>query len=64
MGKEYVVNYRTNGQEDSYFVKFDKDNFTDDDIRCSVTENLKSHLRHEHGDIPSDLEILGIEQVI
>ena len=64
MGKEYVVNYRANSPKDSYFVKFDSDDLTNDNIRHSVTESLKSHLRHEYGGIPSDLEIFGIEQVI
>lgn len=64
MKKEYVVNYRANNQKDAYFVKFDKDDLTIDDIRHSVTESLKSHLRHKYGGIPSDFEIYGIEQII
>lgn len=64
MKKEYAVNYRANGQEDVYFVDVDRNGLTNNDIKYSVTEQLKGYLKHENNCIPNDFEVTGIDLVI
>ena len=65
MKKKFEIHYRANGREDSYFVNVDDNgNLTDHDIKYSVEESLKSHLRKEEHAIPDDYQVISINPLI